>query len=595
MWMVEAQRIATSAQTKMGDPDNGEAKSGSAKWRDPTTHYILTGSPMWNLATKSERRAVIEAFGTNQKLSTVSMSDSMIDDDLARSWASVLACPTCVILSLSLESNPISSAGIEAIASALPSNSSLRELKLRNLHGKVHKEAEEALAEAIERHYHLTKLYVDFKSYRARDLVAKYTSINEKRRRDANGWSAPIAAAGLWDPNFKPDLIKTSSSFAASKTGSGSIWRQSSVKLGKVHAPSKGKHVSMARQLWDGFVGGTGSSNTELTTPSGASAAANSSLFSEPSSPGWGEGSSPSRKSMAYDPALLPINTTAVVASQHGELPYVSLASVTRGKAGLPATALTTGAFEQENGDAADNDSTSDNDTPVAYRARAAKAIAASSGSAPAVAGSMQDAVAEAAAKKRASMVAAVAELEHKRSLVTIQTLAKDGTELEQQGQQAIAKAAEVMKADRSARDAVQKAAATEELATSQNSHAAAKSRNPLAFAASEAAARREAGVTKALTALEERKDKEEQEARESRMLSQRLAHMLESTGQLLSHTSDIVMNPLAKEDQREYGSAMSRRRISKMPPKQETITPAMAMMEALRVRRSEVLGEMEA
>ena len=207
----------------------------------------------------------------------------------------------------------------------------------------------------------------------------------------------------------------------------------------------------------------------------------------------------------------------------------------------------------------------------------------------------MQDAVAEAAAKKRASMVAAVAELEHKRSLVTIQTLAKDGTELEQQGQQAIAKAAEVMKADRSARDAVQKAAATEELATSQNSHAAAKSRNPLAFAASEAAARREAGVTKALTALEERKDKEEQEARESRMLSQRLAHMLESTGQLLSHTSDIVMNPLAKEDQREYGSAMSRRRISKMPPKQETITPAMAMMEALRVRRSEVLGEMEA
>ena len=57
-----------------------------------------------------------------------------------RTCTQVLASPTCVIQSLTLESNPISSAGIEALASALPSNSSLKELKMRNLLARVSKE-----------------------------------------------------------------------------------------------------------------------------------------------------------------------------------------------------------------------------------------------------------------------------------------------------------------------------------------------------------------------------------------------------------------------------------------------------------------------
>ena len=33
-----------------------------------------------------------------------------------------------------------------------------------------------------------------------RDLVAKYLSVNEKRRREAKGWNAGGSSAGLWDP-----------------------------------------------------------------------------------------------------------------------------------------------------------------------------------------------------------------------------------------------------------------------------------------------------------------------------------------------------------------------------------------------------------
>ena len=56
-----------------------------------------------------------------------------ITDDLAAAWASVLAAETCAVQSLSLESNPFSSKGIAAIAAALPSNNSLREVTTARL------------------------------------------------------------------------------------------------------------------------------------------------------------------------------------------------------------------------------------------------------------------------------------------------------------------------------------------------------------------------------------------------------------------------------------------------------------------------------
>ena len=232
VWMLEAEKIASSQETSMGKPSDGadganeSAAEDSAEdlvgggssptggvrgpARDPKTHYVLTGSPEWRAATKAERRAVIEAFATNAHYVNVSMSDSMVDDDLARSWASVLACPTCAIETLTLESNPIASAGIEAIASALPSNASLRTLKLRNLMGRVSKEAEEALAASLEQHTRLVAMPFDAKSYKAKDDIGKFLQRNEMTRREEKGWHAkPLERVSMgheagWRPESAP-------------------------------------------------------------------------------------------------------------------------------------------------------------------------------------------------------------------------------------------------------------------------------------------------------------------------------------------------------------------------------------------------------
>ena len=79
-------------------------------------------------------------------------------DELAAAWGEALASPGCAVESLSLESNPFASAGVEAIAAALPSNSSLKELKMLNLHGRISQKADEALADALEFHTGLVKL-----------------------------------------------------------------------------------------------------------------------------------------------------------------------------------------------------------------------------------------------------------------------------------------------------------------------------------------------------------------------------------------------------------------------------------------------------
>ena len=64
--------------------------------------------------------------------------------------------------SLNLESNRISTSGIEALAAALPSNTSLRELKLANQSGQPYSQhAEEALAAALESNLSLTKLTLE--------------------------------------------------------------------------------------------------------------------------------------------------------------------------------------------------------------------------------------------------------------------------------------------------------------------------------------------------------------------------------------------------------------------------------------------------
>lgn len=322
VWTVEARRIGASEEAAFGKPADEEAvedveegvrpgggrggRTGGAKrpYKDPATHYILTGSPEWRSATKVERRAVIEAFATNTHFTNVCMSDSMIDDDLARSWATVLACPTCVIESLTLESNPIGSAGIEALASALPSNPSLRELRLRNLLGRVSKEAEETFARALESHALLTKLPFDLKSYKARDMMAKFLERNELRRWEAKGWSSSTKERmsqreATWKPAVSP-----------------------ATKLPRIDAQRRGgKHVALAAQLWDGWFGRGGK-------------------YEEAESDGRDGGTEGDRSAAAvlFDPVELPavpaeLLTASSVHDGHstsGLLPFLGLGDLTK-------------------------------------------------------------------------------------------------------------------------------------------------------------------------------------------------------------------------------------------------------------------------
>jgi len=297
IWTKEAERLAASEETFLGRPVNAEdleegGRSGvAAPYRDPDTHYILTGSLEWRGATKAERRQVIEALATNTKLKTVSMSDSLIDDDLARSWASVLASPTCIIENLTLDSNPIGSAGIEALASALPSNTSLRELKMGNLLSRASRQAEEAIAAALEHHATLIKFSMELKSFHAQTLVRKYISRNENARREARGWSttetAQLTGGGLYDANWKPSLSKESSAPKVGNTGNG-------------------KRVTIASSLWEGFTRKVG----------------------DP----WVDPNDAPTTEPIFDPLALPqVDPAALDAPVKSSLPFVSLGDLTKG------------------------------------------------------------------------------------------------------------------------------------------------------------------------------------------------------------------------------------------------------------------------
>ena len=259
IWRAEAERIATNAQPELGRPQSprGGAAMGATKRARPevdaTTHYVLTGSSEWHRALRAERRATIDAFARNTTITHVVMSDCMVDDDIASAWAAVLGKAECAIVSLHLTSNPISSKGVEALATALRTNLSLTELTLANLHGKVSKEAEEAFAAALEQHTSLIKLSHDFKSHKARDECQRWLRRNELMRREARGWKSTTTSttkgvsgtAAVWNFAFG---------------GAQPISSVSSQDLPRAKPPfiraatAKGTHVSRASEMWTGFL-----------------------------------------------------------------------------------------------------------------------------------------------------------------------------------------------------------------------------------------------------------------------------------------------------------------------------------------------------
>ena len=119
-WAAEAAAVGASEPFEYGSCDAKET-------------YMATGSPLWARATAEEQLAVIDAFCTNASVETVEMVNAGVTDALAAAWGRVLA-RNARLTTLNLESNSISTAGMEALAAGLRSNATLRELKLANQH-----------------------------------------------------------------------------------------------------------------------------------------------------------------------------------------------------------------------------------------------------------------------------------------------------------------------------------------------------------------------------------------------------------------------------------------------------------------------------
>jgi len=113
-------------------------------------------------------------------VSSVEMVNALVGDRLAAAWGRVLAANSA-ITALNLESNSISSAGIEALAEGVRSNSALRQLKLANQHVSFSQPSEEALAEALEANHTLTNVTIDLRSTLAREVVQKSLQRNSFR------------------------------------------------------------------------------------------------------------------------------------------------------------------------------------------------------------------------------------------------------------------------------------------------------------------------------------------------------------------------------------------------------------------------------
>ena len=142
-WSAEADKIARSEAGTVGAAAAAAAAAAATSGLSPASAtsvaadgegYVLTGNTHWLRAKEEERRQVVGAFERNTSVRFVSLANSGVSDADAALWGQVLSRNT-TITSLNLESNSISSGGIEALAAALHEGAApLRELKLSNQH-----------------------------------------------------------------------------------------------------------------------------------------------------------------------------------------------------------------------------------------------------------------------------------------------------------------------------------------------------------------------------------------------------------------------------------------------------------------------------
>ena len=201
-WAAEAKRVAASepceyANAAAAATSPPTLRTSAAAPAAEAVVYAMTNSSLWARARHDERSAVIAAFATNTRFTAVDATSAYVNDELAAAWAEVLTTNT-TLTSLNLESNQIASAGVVALAAALRRNASLRELKLASQGQSISQAAEEALAEALASNSTITKLTLDTRSTRARDLLAKGLLANQERLRRERSSSAYtyVAVAG---------------------------------------------------------------------------------------------------------------------------------------------------------------------------------------------------------------------------------------------------------------------------------------------------------------------------------------------------------------------------------------------------------------
>ncbi|KAL1527616.1 hypothetical protein AB1Y20_009002 [Prymnesium parvum] len=193
-WEAEASRLANNLPTEYSVGTDNAA-------------YTITDSShaLWLRATENEQMLIVQAFGSNSKIQRVEMVNAMVSDVLAQAWGDVLKRNRTLTI-LNLESNSISTSGITALADGLRENRSLKELKLANQRLNYTQQAEEQLANSLEGNHVLSRLTVDLRNTRARELINKYLQRNQdeiRRERMASRASAKSVGAVNYEPSVK--------------------------------------------------------------------------------------------------------------------------------------------------------------------------------------------------------------------------------------------------------------------------------------------------------------------------------------------------------------------------------------------------------
>merc|ERR1712048_1328092 len=173
-WEGEALKIASSQPYVYGVDHTADGGQQT---------YSVAGNILWRAAKDAERATLLDAFSSNTTVTTLVLVNSFITDSHVTTNLATMLKANSSITSLNLESNMISSAGIEAIAAALGANSTLTQVKLANQGLAASQASEMLLANAVDSNHSLLNLTVNLRNTHAREIIQKALSRNREERR----------------------------------------------------------------------------------------------------------------------------------------------------------------------------------------------------------------------------------------------------------------------------------------------------------------------------------------------------------------------------------------------------------------------------